>query len=255
VNVTVRCFAAVRELLGASSLEVELPDGGTVGDLKALLAQRAPDLQRLRVASAVNQEYASDATRLRSGDEVALIPPISGGSGAEGGGGSSRGGGSSNGGGSISGGGRELFRFDLVAGPLDPRALEAEARSDQDGAIVTFAGVTRDHNEGRAVRGLRYEAYDEMARKVMIRLFEEAVKRFPIGRARVVHRLGAVPIGEASVVVVVAAPHRGAAFDACRFLMDRLKAEVPIFKQEFLAGDGGGGDDVGSRWVGELPAT
>ena len=94
---------------------------------------------------------------------------------------------------------------------------------------------------------LAYEAYPEMAQKVMGAIFEEAVKRFSITRARVAHRLGEVPVGEASVLVVVAAAHRSAAFDACRFLMDRLKNEVPIFKRERLA------QGRGERWVGELP--
>src|SRR5690606_32527995 len=135
-----------------------------------------------------------------------------------------------------------------VEGPLDPRALEAECRSDVDGAVVTFAGVTRDHNDGRAVRGLSYEAYAEMAQQVMDGILRELTAGDGIGRVRVAHRLGDVPIGEASVVVVVAAPHRAPAFDACRRIMDRLKAEVPIFKKEWFADPAGG-----SRWVGELP--
>ena len=135
---------------------------------------------------------------LQDGDEVAFIPPISGGSGAA-----------------------ELYRFELVHGPIDPRALEQEVLTHGDGALVTFAGTTRDHNDGARVASLSYEAYAEMAQKVMGAIFEEAIKRFPITRARVVHRLGEVPIGEASVVVVVSSPHRAPAFEACRFLMDR----------------------------------
>ncbi|MBI5852665.1 MAG: molybdenum cofactor biosynthesis protein MoaE, partial [Planctomycetes bacterium] len=115
-------------------------------------------------------------------------------------------------------------------------------------AIVTFAGVTRDHNDGPRVRGLAYEAYVEMAESLMTRILDEVAARHAIGTVRVRHRLGAVPIGEASVIVVVGAPHRGPAFDACREIMDRLKNEVPIFKREELDAPGGG-----SRWVGELP--
>jgi molybdopterin synthase catalytic subunit len=135
--------------------------------------------------------------------------------------------------------------------PLDARPLEAAVRRDADGAVVTFSGVTRDHNEGASVLGLEYEAYDEMAEAEMGRLFEEAIARFGdgFGRARVAHRLGPVPIGEASVLVVVSAPHRGPAFEAARWLMDRLKERVPIFKKERLAERGGGGE----RWVGDLP--
>ncbi|MEO6594605.1 MAG: molybdopterin converting factor subunit 1 [Planctomycetota bacterium] len=224
LRITVRCFAAVREALGTEQLLLEVPVGTTVEGLRQQLAEKTPVLARLPLAFAVNRDYARAESVLRDGDEVAFIPPISGGSGAH-----------------------DLYRFDLVAGVIDPRALEAECRTDRDGAVVTFAGTTRDHNEGLAVLSLRYEAYPEMAQKVMCGLFEEAIKRFPITRARVVHRLGDVPIGEASVVVVVASPHRGPAFDACRFLMDRLKNEVPIWKREQLRD----GDNV--RWVGDLP--
>jgi molybdopterin synthase catalytic subunit len=224
VKVTVRCFATVRELLGGDVFDLDVPPGTSVRGLKAILAERAPALAQLAVACAVNRAYAEPERVLAEGDEVAFIPPISGGSSSE-----------------------LLFRFVLQHEPLDPRPLEAEVRRDCDGAVVTFAGVTRDHNEGRAVRGLRYEAYAEMASKVMVELFEDAARRFAIGRARVAHRLGEVPIGEASVLVVVSAPHRDAAFDACRFLMDRLKAEVPIFKSEQLAADGS------AHWVGDLP--
>ena len=226
VKITVRCFASVRELLGTETLEVEVPEGTTVEGLKQLLGERAPDLLRLQVAFAVNQDYCTAAQGLSDGDEVAFIPPISGGSGPD-----------------------ELFRFELSEAPLDPRSLEREVRRDADGAVVTFAGVTRDENEGRAVRSLSYEVYGEMASRIMVGIFEEAHRRFQITRVRAVHRLGEVPVGETSVLVVVSAPHREPAFEACRFLMDHLKAEVPIFKKELLAE---GGE---SRWVGDLPGT
>ena len=228
VHVTVRCFASVRELLGAAELRVEVPSGTDVAGLKEQLAREAPDLLRLPLAHAVNRAYAAPDRVLEDGDEVAFIPPISGGSG------------------------EPLpaarFDFELVEGPLDARRLESDCRTDHDGAVVTFAGVTRDHNQGDAVLGLRYEAYAEMAVAQMLDILREIGERHAIGRARVAHRLGEVPVGEASVIVVVAAAHRAPAFDACREIMDRLKAEVPIFKQERLA-DGAGG----SRWVGDLP--
>lgn len=231
MKVTVRCFASVRELLGAERLEVEVPDGTTVEGLKAILAERAPALSRLPLAQAVNRGYAAPDRALADGDEVAFIPPISGGSDR-----------------ADPGEDPPRVAFELVDGPLDARALEAACRTDGDGAVVTFAGVTRDHNDGQAVRGLCYEAYEEMARPVMERILAEALAAHEVGRIRVAHRLGEVPVGEASVLVVVAAAHRGPAFDACRAVMDRLKAEVPIFKKEWLDGPGGG-----ARWVGELP--
>lgn len=224
VHVSVRCFAAVRELLAAEELHLAVPRGTTVEGLRGLLSRTAPGLGQLPLAFAVNRDYARGDRVLENGDEVAFIPPISGGGGA-----------------------LDLYRFELTREPLDPRPLEAEVRTDQDGAVVTFAGVTRDHNDGARIAGLSYEAYPEMAQKVMCGIFEAAVKRFPITRARVVHRLGEVPVGEASVLVVVAAPHRLPAFAATQFLMDRLKNEVPIFKRERLAGG------EGERWVGELP--
>lgn len=224
VRVSLRCFAAVREALGTDAMEIELPAGTTVEGLRQKLALERPALARIPVAYAVNRDYARPDLALRDGDEVAFIPPISGGSGA-----------------------RELYRFDLVHAPIDPRALEAECRTDADGAVVTFLGTTRETNEGAVVELLQYEAYPEMAQKVMCALFEEAIKRYPITRARVVHRLGDVPVGETSVAIVVASPHRGPAFDACRFLIDRLKNEVPIWKRERLRS----GDGV--RWIGDLP--
>ncbi|MAD33561.1 MAG: molybdopterin converting factor [Planctomycetes bacterium] len=224
IHVTLRCFAAVRDILDTDTVTVEIEAGTTARGMLEKLGQQHPALLRVPVAFAVNRDYARADSVLSDGDEVAFIPPISGGSGAQ-----------------------DLYRFDLTEGELDPRALEQECRTDRDGAVVTFAGTTRDHNEGAQVLSLSYEAYTEMAQRVMCVLFEEAVKRFPITRARVAHRLGEVPVGEASVIVVVASAHRGPAFEACRFLMDRLKDEVPIWKREKLC------DGAGERWIGDLP--
>ena len=142
------------------------------------------------VAFAVNRDYARADSVLSDGDEVAFIPPISGGSGAQ-----------------------DLYRFDLTEGELDPRALEQECRTDRDGAVVTFAGTTRDHNEGAQVLSLSYEAYTEMAQRVMCVLFEEAVKRFPITRARVAHRVDIDGAGPDTSSVVELAPLRVRAHD------------------------------------------
>ena len=223
LRIVVRCFAAAREAVGSELLELQLPADSTVASLQAALVQRAPALARLPLAFAVNRAYVPPATTLRDGDEVALIPPISG------------------------GGPAVPFRFELGAAELDPRALELECRTDADGAVVTFTGTTRDHNEGAAVVSLRYEAYAEMAQALAAQLFADAAARFAITRARIAHRLGAVPIGAAAVVVVVAAAHRGPAFDACRYLMDRVKHELPIWKREQLR------DAGGERWIGEPP--
>lgn len=224
IRVTVRCFAAVREALGRDQLALELPVGSTVAALREQLVAHSPQLSRLPVAYAVNRGYAGPERVLADGDEVALIPPISGGGGDE-----------------------PPCTLVFSRGALDPRALEQQCRTDGDGAVVAFTGTTRDHNEGAAVVSLSYEAYEEMAQATMAAIFAAARAQFPFTRARVAHRLGEVPVGEASVVVVVSSPHRGAAFDACRYLMDRLKHEVPVWKRERLR------DGAGERWIGELP--
>jgi molybdopterin synthase catalytic subunit len=137
------------------------------------------------------------------------------------------------------------LQFEFTRDRIDPRLLEQSVRSDQDGAVVTFLGTTRDHHDGKAVLRLGYEAYEEMATVVVLRILGEVADLHDIGRARAVHRLGEVPVGDASIAVVVAAAHRGPAFEACRAIMDRIKHQAPIFKREVTAD--------GSHWVGELP--
>ncbi len=120
--------------------------------------------------------------------------------------------------------------------PLDGQALIRAVQTDSDGAVALFLGTVRDHNEGRKVIGLEYSAYEEMALQELERVRDQALERFEITRAAVVHRLGALEIGETSVAVAIAAPHRTAAFDACRFVIDTLKRNVPIWKKEMFAG-------------------
>jgi len=223
IPITIRCFASVREALGQDQLPLEVAPGTTVAALRQQLGERYPALQRLPLAYAVNLQYAAADRVLVAGDEVAFIPPISG--------------------------GNELpaDRFEWSREALDSRRLEAECRTDADGAVVTFTGTTRNHNEGAAVVSLAYETYPEMAERVMAGLFAAVRERFEVTRMRVAHRLGSVPVGEASIVVVVTSPHRGPAFAACSYLMDRIKQEVPIWKRELLR------DGAGERWIGELP--
>jgi len=116
--------------------------------------------------------------------------------------------------------------------PIDGQALIRSVRTDRDGAVALFLGTVRDHTEGRSVTGLRYSAYEEMALQELKRVRDQALEQFEITRAAVVHRLGALEIGATSVAVAVAAPHRAAAFDACRFMIDTLKHTVPIWKKE-----------------------
>jgi molybdopterin synthase catalytic subunit len=145
---------------------------------------------------------------LREGDEVAFFPPVSGGEGR------------------------------LTREPLDPEALEREARTDACGCVVGFTGVVRDHHEGRAVEAVSYEAYPEMAEREMERVVVEAERRWPGVRARAMHRVGRMEVGEIVVAIAAAAPHREEAFEACRFLIEEIKRSVPIWKKDhFAAGE------------------
>ena len=137
-----------------------------------------------------------------------------------------------------------MARSRLVRQPIDLAGLQGTAPGD--GALCLFAGVVRDHNAGRAVLHLEYEAYEEMALPLMEQIAEEALRRWPIGDVRIVHRLGRMEIGDVSVAIAVASPHRKEAFEACRFAIDTLKSRVPIWKKEFFAD--------GAVWVdGEMP--
>ena len=186
-----------------------------------MLCQRHPSLGPISgsLQVAVNAEYAPRDASLRDGDEVALIPPVSGGSG-------------------------DLFRIVTEAIAVD--ALQDRVRAPGDGAVVTFSGTVRNRTGDVETSYLEYEAYPEMAERVMARLAEEARERWPVGRIGILHRVGRLEIGEISILVSVAAGHRREAFEACHHLVDRLKEEVPIWKKEV-------GPD-GQYWV-EGPAV
>jgi len=132
--------------------------------------------------------------------------------------------------------------FKIVEGPIDDLTLEDEVRTDADGAVIVFRGVARRHSRGRDVVHLEYEAYPEMAEKVMAQIGEEIQSRWPISRVAIVHRTGVLEIGQASVMIAVAAPHRGEAFEATSYAIDRLKQIVPIWKKEVWSD--------GSQWIG-----
>ena len=210
MQVTVRVFAMLRERAGAGSVELELPEGARVGDA---LAELGPLADGLPLVMAVNREYAPEDQELAPGDELALIPPVSGGSGE---------------------------RWARVTS--EALSLEGVARRVRDaraGAVVTFSGVTRE------VEKLEYEAYAEMAAEKLQLIVDEAVERHGLCSAAVEHRVGDVPLSEPSVVVAASAPHRGEAFAGAREIIDRVKAEAPIWKKEIERGDG--------RWVEGTP--
>jgi molybdopterin synthase catalytic subunit len=132
--------------------------------------------------------------------------------------------------------------FKIVEGPIDAVALENEVRTDADGAVIVFRGVARKHSRGREVIHLEYEAYPEMAEKVMAQIGDEIKARFPVSKVAIVHRTGVLEVGQASVVIAIAAPHRGEAFAASQYAIDRLKEIVPIWKKEIW--------NDGSQWIG-----
>jgi len=190
---------------------VELPEGATVADVLALVRGRVsgrPSLAGLltRIAVAVNAEYALADRVLREGDEVALLPPVSGGAD-----------------------GHDTY---LTRDPINSEALLGRAKRGSDGAVVVFDGIVRDNTRGRRTLYLDYEAYEEMAARQMAELAAEAAARFGVRHVTLVHRLGRLEIGETSVLIVVASAHRAAAFEACQWLIDTLKKTVPIWKRE-----------------------
>jgi MoaE-MoaD fusion protein len=214
MEVTVRLFAMLRERAGAQELTLQLPDGASVSDALASEAL-APLAEGIPLVMAVNREYADGEHVLDSGDELALIPPVSGGSTAA----------------------APWVR--VSAEPLSLDALAARVRDPRAGAVVTFSGVTRE------VDLLEYEAYVEMAEERMRAIAEEALGGHGLCAVAVEHRVGEVPLSEPSVIVAVSAPHRGEAFAGAREVIDRVKAEAPIWKKEVEGGEG--------RWVRGTP--
>jgi molybdopterin synthase catalytic subunit len=209
VRVTVKLFAGLRERAGTGERELELPDGARVADVWAPLelGEQPPGL-----LYAVNKAYAEPARPLAEGDEVALIPPVSGGA------------------------------FRLTHDPIDLAAVVADVTDDRAGAVATFLGTTRVRSRGRTVVHLEYEAYEGMAEQVMEEIAAGLLARYDLCRVAITHRMGQVGIGETSVAIAVSAPHRADALAACRDAIDTLKLEVPLWKKEVYEG--------GEEWVG-----
>ena len=229
LRVRVLFFGPLAELAACREERLELPAGATVADLHAHYRARLPALGGLgtQLQAAVNQEFRPPATELHDGDEVALLPPMSGGSADP-----------------------PAVIAELVRAPIDREALQARLKSPADGAVVLFDGVVRNHaqHQGRRLHTLHleYEAYEPMALKRLQAIGEEALQRWPVTRIALVHRLGRLEIGESSVVIIVTSAHRQAAFEACRWAIDTLKNSVPIWKKEHAVD--------GTVWVeGELP--
>lgn len=217
MKIAVRYFAHLRERLRRESDSIELADGSTVGDLLLLLGEREPLVaaSRRSLQVAVNMEFMPAKTQLKDGDEVALIPPVAGGS--------------------------ALVR--LSRQPLQYDEVIAAVSGPGQGGIVLFAGLVRDHNDGKQVVRLDYEAYDEMAVRKMAEIAARIESERPGVRVAMVHRVGSLQIGDLAVILAASAPHRGEAFAACRAAIEALKVEVPIWKKEF--------SPDGEEWLGQ----
>jgi MoaE-MoaD fusion protein len=209
MRVTVRLFAGLRERAGTGRRDLDLGDGARAGDVWAQL-----DLgeEPVGLVYAVNRAYVDRDGELAEGDEVALIPPVSGGS------------------------------FRLTEEPIDLAAVVAEVEDERAGAIATFVGTVRAESRGRQVVRLEYEAYEGMAEEIMTNLAAELQARYDLCAVAITHRTGTCEIGEASVAIAVSAAHRQAALDACRDAIDTLKETVPLWKKEVYEG--------GEEWIG-----
>ena len=225
IQIKVLPFGVLKDWFGGEAIAAELPEDATVADLLKLLLETRQvvsdmgglrplagnELQALRgIAVSVNAEYATAAHVLRDGDEVGLLPPVSGGAPGEDTGCSTA----------------------LTRDPIDAESLVAAAKRGEDGAVVVFDGIVRNKTRGRQTLHLDYEAYEEMALKQMVALAVEARTKFGVRHVAMVHRLGRLTVGETSVLIVVASAHRAAAFEACRWLIDSLKKTVPVWKKE-----------------------
>jgi len=215
MQIRVLLFGVIKDIVGRPTEVIDLPEGARVHDLVAGYIDRFPgfELMASALAVSVNQEYSQGDRPLSAGDEVGLLPPVSGGW-AE-----AR---------------APRGEVRIVREPIPTPTLLANLKGDQDGAAVVFEGVVRNNTRGRRTLYLDYEAYEPMALHQMERLADQARERFGVDGVSIIHRLGRIEIGESSVLIVVTSAHRAAAFDACRWLIDTLKKTVPIWKKEYF---------------------
>lgn len=227
MRVRVLFFGQLKDITGVAQEEADLSDGARVEDLFERYGRRFPKLASFRasIAASVNQEYATWRAPLSSGDEVAFLPPVSGGQQTA----------------------IEEDIFQIVRQAIRPQEVVESLKAPEDGALVVFDGFVRNNYKGQQTLYLEYEAYEPMAYAKMREIGAEIRAKFPVHRLAIVHRLGRLEIGETSVFIAVSSAHRAAAFDACRFAIDTLKRVVPIWKKEYFAG--------GAVWAeGELPS-
>ena len=218
MKVPVRLFARYRETTGRELVEVEVPEDGTVESAWAALVARHPELDRFRPYTlfAVGSDYVAPDTPLRPGEELCCFPPVSGGA---------------------------ADVYQVTDQPLSQAALGEAVAHPEAGGVVVFSGVVRNETSGRPVKFLEYEAHASMAEAKMREIGAMVRARWPgVKRVAMVHRVGRLEIGEASIVIAVSAAHRREAFEACRFAIDRLKETVPVWKKEYF--------EDGEVWVG-----
>ncbi len=213
MRVRVLYLGILKEFSGQESEWIQVDEGSSVSDVWSKLGERLPRLAQYQrsVATAVNHSYAPATTVLREGDELALLPPVSGGAEPA-----------------------LASRVSIVREPIDTAAVAANVRAPEDGAVALFDGIVRNNTRGRRTLYLDYECYQELALKQMQELADQAISKYAVRDVRIVHRVGRLEIGESSVFIAVASAHRGAAFDACRWLIDTLKKTVPIWKKEYF---------------------
>jgi molybdopterin converting factor subunit 1 len=224
MRVRVLFFGVLKDIVGRSEELLEIPPKATIGSIFALYSDRYETLSQRRpsILFARNREFATADTAISEDDEIAFLPPVSGGAAS-------------------AVGADHDFVFELTREPIDASRLTRMLQRPEDGAVVTFEGVVRNHSNNRATKFLEYECYEPMALRQMAQIGRETATKFPIGRIGIVHRLGRLVVGEASVVTVATAPHRRPAFEAALETIDRLKREVPIWKKEFF--------EDGAVWV------
>ena len=224
MRIRVLLFGQLKEIFGHSEDSVDLEPGSSVS---AILDHYSAKSEKFRplvrsIACSVNQEYAPESTILKEGDEVGLLPPVSGGAG------NSDNNPDKN---------AQILRSEhcaIVREPVNVQDIRRSLQHFEDGAIAIFEGIVRNHSRGRRTLYLDYEAYEAMALNEMEKLSQASLERFKVRNVRIVHRLGRLEIGEISILIAVASAHRAAAFDACRWLIDTLKKTVPIWKKEYF---------------------
>jgi MoaE-MoaD fusion protein len=214
MRVRVLFFGMLKDIVGKGSDAIDLHAGATIRDVIDRYSDQSPEMRSFipSIAVALNQQFAQADAKLKSGDEVALMPPVSGGSV----------------------GAMPQQYATIVRQSIDTKEIVDRIKRGEDGAVVAFEGVVRNQTRGRKTVYLDYEAYEGMALQQMDALAQKALKQFQIRHVAMVHRLGRLEIGETSVLIVVASAHRAAAFEACRWLIDTLKRTVPIWKKEYF---------------------